>query len=54
MDPTKAVDDFVLTALDDFVVGLKLDPGDVFLDQRMRGWFANEDEMAADGEDVLA
>ena len=36
VDPTVAVDDFVLIALDDVFVGLKVDPGYVFLDQRRR------------------
>ena len=48
------MDDFALTALDRFFVGLKVDPGDVFLDQGMRGRFADEDEMPVEGEDGLA
>jgi hypothetical protein len=35
----------VLTTLDGLFVGLKVDPGDVFLDQGMRGRLADEDEM---------
>ena len=52
MDPTVTADDF--TALDGFFVGLKVDPGEVFLDQGMRGRLADEDEMPVDGENLLA
>jgi len=54
LDPTVTVDDFDLTALDRFFVALKIDPGDVFLDQGMRGRLADEDEMPVDGADGLA
>ena len=46
MDPTITVDVFLLAALDDVFVGPKVDPGDVFLDQGMRGRLADEDEMS--------
>ena len=38
----------LLAAFDRLLVGLKLDPGEVFLDQRMGGGLADEDEMSVD------
>jgi len=54
VDPTVTVDDLDLTALDRFFVGLKIDPGDAFLDKGMRGRLADEDEMPVDGADGFA
>ena len=54
LDPTITVDVFLLAALDGVFVSLKVDPGDVFLDQGMRGRLADEDEMPVNGKDGLA
>jgi hypothetical protein len=54
VDPTVTTNNFVLTALDGFFVGPKVDPGDVFLDRGMRGRLADEVEMPVEAENLLA
>jgi hypothetical protein len=54
VDPTIAEKAAGLAAPDRFLMGGKLDPGNVFGNQRMGGWLADEDEMPADRQHCLA
>src|SRR5580693_6636728 len=53
-DPAIAVDGVLFTVLDRLLMGRKVYSSDVFRNQRMRGWLADEDEMRADVAHRLA
>ncbi|MGA2291602.1 DUF2927 domain-containing protein, partial [Bradyrhizobium sp.] len=53
-EPAVAIDGVLLAALDLLFVGRKVDPGDVFGNQRMGGWLADEDEIPVDVAHGLA